>query len=422
MVMVENEAAGDHKGVKSPWKTPVIDAQKVADAHVMGTESWPDLGGTQQIPDKPSVVADESAGVPSIEQGAAGQQKPNGSGNTNASHRYPSAKHQKSGSKHNPNAGPRFLVPSPNYEPPMPPVFHAVAPQPHVNVPGYAYHPDPGPFPGVELQFVKSGSEAAKHVFGPPEQSINASRNMRHPQGDFNAYPANFSNRKPNMQETGGHFNPGWNHQRKFNPGEHNTVQQGIGPRPFVRPPFFGPAPWVVVGPNFPGAVYYVPVAPPGSVREPHPPPFVPCPMNPGTAMFPPEIVILRANIVKQIEYYFSDENLKNDRYLISLMDDFGWVSISKIADFKRVKRMSTNIQFILDALLVSSTIEVQGDKIRRYDEWSKWVPVNSKTTLSSDFLPTNDQLVENVTDSGGTGGVEEDNSRNTSEENVRFP
>lgn len=34
---------------------------------------------------------------------------------------------------------------------------------------------------------------------------------------------------------------------------------------------------------------------------------------------------------------FFSDENLQNDHYLISLMDDQGWVPISTIADFKRV-------------------------------------------------------------------------------------
>ena len=32
-----------------------------------------------------------------------------------------------------------------------------------------------------------------------------------------------------------------------------------------------------------------------------------------------------------------SDENLQNDQYLISRMDDQGWVPISIIADFKRV-------------------------------------------------------------------------------------
>ncbi|KAL4277943.1 hypothetical protein GQ457_03G044030 [Hibiscus cannabinus] len=422
MMMADNEAGGDRKEVKSPWKTPVIDAQKVADAPVMGTQSWPDLGGIQQTPDNPSVVADEPARAPPVEQGAAGQQKPSVSGNTNVSNRYPSARHQKLGSKRNPNAGPQFPVPSPYYQPPMQPVFLAMTPPPHVMVPGYAYQPVPGPFPGIDHQLAKSGSETTKHAFGPPVQGIDASRNMQSSRGDFNGYPANFSNRKPNMQETGGHFNPGWNHQRAFSPREPNTMPQGIGPRPFVRPPLFGPSPGFMAGPNFPGVVYYVPVPPPGSARGPHPPRFVPYPMNTGTAMFPPEIVTLRANIVKQIEYYFSDKNLQNDRYLISLMDDLGWVPISKIADFKRVKRMSEDIQFILDALMDSSSIEVQGDKIRRHDDWSKWVPANSETTLSSNALPTQDQLVENVTDSYGNSGVKEDNSRNTSEENIKFP
>ncbi|KAK8352654.1 hypothetical protein V6Z12_A05G108300 [Gossypium hirsutum] len=322
MVMAENEAGYDPKEVKSPWKTPMIDAQKVADAPVMGTKSWPDLGGTQQPHDNASLVADGSAPAPSVEQGAAGQQKPNGPRNTNASHKHSSARHQKSGSKRYPNAGPQFPVTLPYYQPPIPPpVFHPMVPPPqHMAVPGYGYQPVPGPFPGIDPQLVKSGSETTKNAFGPPVQ----------------------------------------------------------------------------------GAVYYMPVAPPGSIRGPHPPCFVPYPMNPGTAMFPPETVTLRANIVKQIEYYFSDANLRNDHYLISLMDDLGWVPIYKIADFKRVKRMSTDIQFILDALLVSSTIEVQGDKIRRRDEWSKWVPASSKTALSQKALPTQCQLVEDVTDSCG--------------------
>ncbi|TYG67852.1 hypothetical protein ES288_D05G108300v1 [Gossypium darwinii] len=420
MVMAENEAGYDPKEVKSPWKTPMIDAQKVADAPVMGTKSWPDLGGTQHPHDNASLVADGSAPAPSVEQGAAGQQKPNGPRNTNASHKHSSARHQKSGSKRYPNAGPQFPVTLPYYQPPIPPpVFHPMVPPPqHMAVPGYGYQPVPGPFPGIDPQLVKSGSETTKNAFGPPVQGIDASRNMQPPpRGDSNVYPANFSNRRPNMQETG-HLNPGWNHQRTFNPREPINMPQGMGPRPFARPPFFGPAPGFMVGPNFPGAIYYMPVAPPGSIRGLHPPRFVPYPMNPGTAMFPPETVTLRANIVKQIEYYFSDANLRNDHYLISLMDDLGWVPIYKIADFKRVKRMSTDIQFILDALLVSSTIEVQGDKIRRRDEWSKWVPASSKTTLSQKALPTQCQLVEDVTDSCGNGNVKEDNSRYT-EENV---
>ncbi|XWS53249.1 hypothetical protein CRYUN_Cryun11dG0141500 [Craigia yunnanensis] len=412
MVMAENEAGDDHKEVNSPWKTPVIDGEKAVDAPVMGTQSWPDLGGTQQTPDNPQVAADGSAPARSVEQVAAGQQKSNVSGNINVSHKNSSARHQKSGSKHNPNTGPRIPVPLHYYQPSMPPVFHAMVPPSHIVVPGYAYQPVPGLFPGIEPQLVKSGSETTMQTFGPPVQGIDASRNMQPPpRGDPNAYPANFSNRRPNMQEPGGHLNPGWNHQLAFNPREPIPTQHGIGPRPFARPPFFGPAPGFMAGPSFPG-----------SIRGPHPPRFVPYPINPGTAMFPPEAVTLRANIVKQIEYYFSDENLQNDHYLISLMDDQGWVPISTIADFKRVKRMSTDIQFILDALLSSSTVEVQGDKIRRHDSWSKWIPASPKTTLSSEAQAIQYQLVENVTNSCENGDVNEDNTRDTSEENDNFP
>ncbi|VFQ94065.1 unnamed protein product [Cuscuta campestris] len=85
-------------------------------------------------------------------------------------------------------------------------------------------------------------------------------------------------------------------------------------------------------------------------------------------------ILTLRASIMKQIEYYFSDENLQSDHYLLSLMDNHGWVPISIIAGFKRVKSMSTDIPFILDSLQASTTIEVQGDKVRRRDEWFKYV------------------------------------------------
>nr|KJB20257.1 hypothetical protein B456_003G140800 [Gossypium raimondii] len=429
MVMADNEAGDGHNEVKSPWKTPAIDGEKVGDAPVMGTQSWPDLGGNQQTPlnNNPQVAADVCAPAaphPSVEQRAAGQPKSNGSGNPNASYKHSSARHQKSDTKRNPNAGPRFPVPLPYYQPPVPAVFHPMVPPPHIAVPGpgYAYHPVPGPFPGIDPQLVKSGSETTMQAFGPPVQGVDASRNMQlPPRGDPNAYPANFPNRRPNVQEPGGHFNPGWNHQRAFNPREPIPMQPGVGPRSFARPPFFGPAPGFMIGPGYPGALCYVPIAPPGSIRGPHSPRFVPYPINPETTVLPPEMVTLRANIVKQIEYYFSDENLQNDHYLISLMDDQGWVPVSTIADFKRVKRMSTDIQFILDALQSSSTVEVQGDKIRRRDEWSKWIPVGSTTTLSSEAQATQYQPKENVTDSCGND-LNEDNSKDICEENFNIP
>ncbi|KAF7801270.1 la-related protein 1C-like [Senna tora] len=47
----------------------------------------------------------------------------------------------------------------------------------------------------------------------------------------------------------------------------------------------------------------------------------------------------LKNEIVKQIEYYFSNENLIKDSYLRSKMNHKGWVHIDVIAEFRRVKR-----------------------------------------------------------------------------------
>ncbi|URE12736.1 la domain containing protein [Musa troglodytarum] len=107
----------------------------------------------------------------------------------------------------------------------------------------------------------------------------------------------------------------------------------------------------------------------------------------------------LRTNIVRQIEYYFSDENLKTDLYLISLLDEQGWVPIYRIMDFNRVKKMTNNIPFILDAL-GSSLVEVQDDKIRRHRDWSKWVRVSTHSTVSPQPQPMESQSsvrVENI-------------------------
>ncbi|CAK7331941.1 unnamed protein product [Dovyalis caffra] len=391
-------------GPKSPWKTPVV-----ADAPVMGAaESWPALSDAQQqqrlkLTDSasksppPSVMVagggDTAAPPEASPRGSAGQQKSHGSGNTNASNKYSSSRHQKSGSKRNPNGAPPFPASFPYQQPPMPSVFPAMVPPPHFAVSGYAYQPGHPPFPPVETHLVKSGSETSPmQPFVPP---VNV---QPPPRGDPNAYAVNFPNRRPNVQESGGHLNQAWHHQRAFGPRDNIPVQQGMGPRPLVRPPFLVPPPGFIVGPAFPGQpICYFPIAPPGSLRGPHPPRFVPYPVNPEAPVLPQEILALRAGIVRQIEYYFSDENLQNDHYLISLMDDQGWVPVATIAEFKRLKKMTTDISLILDALQSSGSIEVQGDKIRKRDDWSKWILASSKQAVAPKAQTSEGQAGENA-------------------------
>uniref|UniRef100_A0A5B7AQ06 Putative la-related protein 1A n=1 Tax=Davidia involucrata TaxID=16924 RepID=A0A5B7AQ06_DAVIN len=429
MVMAENDDQKEVSGPKSPWKTPLVAVDgKPADPPVMGADSWPALSDAQRLKNsdaaaptttKPAAAVADGAAPSPPALGSAEQKKLRGLGNPSPLHKHLPLRQQKSGSKHNPNGAPPFPVPLPYHQPSIPPVFHTMIPAAHIPVPGYAYQPCPGPFPSVETQLVKSGCENPMQAFVPPVNGIDANRSVpAPPRGDPNAYAVNFSNRRHNVQETGGHFNPAWHKQRAFGPRDSIHVQQSIGPRALIRAPFFGPAPGFIGGPSFPGppgSMYYLPAAPPGSIRVPYPPCFVSHPLNSGTSMLPPEILPLRATIVKQIDYYFSDGNLQNDHYLLSLMDDQGWVPISKISDFKRVKKMSTDIPFILDALQSSSAVEVQGDKIRRRDEWSKWISPSAEHKLSSAAQTPQEQLMEKATVALKNNGFNNETSKGTS-------
>ncbi|KAL8104200.1 hypothetical protein AgCh_028435 [Apium graveolens] len=270
---------------------------------------------------------------------------------------------------------PPLSVPLPSLQQGATPLFQTAVPPSHVPMAGYAYQPLPGSFPSIEVPM-----QAFVHP---------AYGSMPPAWGETSAYVADFSIRRPNLHEPSSHLNPGWNNQQSYGSNKYILGQQGVGPRAFVRPPFIGPAPGFINGPIYPGApgpMYYLPAAQPGSIRMPQPPFFVAHPKSAASAVSPisPESDSLRSSITKQIEYYFSDENLQTDNYLLSLMDAQGWVPISKIADFKRVKRMSTDIQFILNALQNSSAVEVQNEKVRRRDEWSKWVPASAGKNVAT--------------------------------------
>ncbi|XP_004149652.1 LOW QUALITY PROTEIN: la-related protein 1A [Cucumis sativus] len=411
MVMVDTEVTDDNKdtnGRKSPWKTPAAVDAKDTDAPVMGADSWPALADAQRPKSIDATTSAKSSDSGEVSDGVAALQSPSSgaqggyaqkspaSRNSSYSHKNFQSHHQKPGSKRNPNGAPHVSVPLPYHQPPMPPLFPPILHPPHLAVPGYAYQPRP--VAGVEVHMIKPGNETSVQAFVPPVEPP--------PRGDPSGYVVGIHNRRPNMQESGVHWNHGWHHQRGFNPRDNMSMQHGAGPRPFIRPPFFSPAPGFMVGPSFPGhgPMYYVPVPPPDAIGRPQ---FIPHPINPRASMLPPDMLALRTNIIKQIEYYFSDENLKTDHYLISLMDDHGWVPISAIAEFKRVKKMSTDISFILDSLHSSANVEVQGDKVRKRDEWSKWVPVSadSKSTLNveTSSIPvdesTNSLVDENASD-----------------------
>ncbi|KAL3335820.1 hypothetical protein AABB24_031843 [Solanum stoloniferum] len=421
--MAENESTGDdQKEVieppKSPWKTPVTAPDDKASV-LLGdadSESWPALADAQQmikasdlssaakLPSLPPQQEIGGSGNVASEKVRGEQLKFHGSSSAKSSNKSSSAVQQRPGPRHNQNGVPSFPVPLAYHQSGFPPFYQSMVPMPHIPFPGYAYQPPRGSFSGAEGHMVRSDGDAASQAFVTP---INGG--FRPPsRGDPNDHDAKFYRGRPNTQERGSQFSSALSNQRPVGSKDDIQLQQSMGLRPFLRPPYFGPAPGYMDGANFPGhpgAIYFLPSPPP--VRVPYPPFFVPHPVSSGASTPPSPALALRESILKQIEYYFSDQNLLNDHYLLSLMDDQGWVPISIIADFKRVKKMSTDIAFIIDALQASSTVEVKGDKLRRRDEWSKWVSA-SADQKSSPSTPVehsvgkvikNDEVNENKED-----------------------
>ncbi|KAF8858120.1 hypothetical protein BDZ45DRAFT_407865 [Acephala macrosclerotiorum] len=84
--------------------------------------------------------------------------------------------------------------------------------------------------------------------------------------------------------------------------------------------------------------------------------------------------------VTMQLEYYFSIDNLCKDVYLRKHMDSQGFVFLSFIAGFKRIKALTTNFELLRYACQESEIIEViQGaedgkDRLRRAEGWEKWI------------------------------------------------
>ncbi|CAG8545893.1 9806_t:CDS:10 [Ambispora gerdemannii] len=109
------------------------------------------------------------------------------------------------------------------------------------------------------------------------------------------------------------------------------------------------------------------------------------------TAKMPPylyDIEILKYYILQQVEYYFSIENLCKDLFLRSNMDVYGFVDISLLANFNRVKLLTLDENLVREALLHSYVVEVSGDKARKREGWEMWIlPNQSQQNRNEDTL-----------------------------------
>lgn len=78
----------------------------------------------------------------------------------------------------------------------------------------------------------------------------------------------------------------------------------------------------------------------------------------------------------KQLEYYFSPENLVRDIFLRQNMDVDGYVPVIMVANFQAVYMIHQDYASLLDALRSSTVVELDllNEKIRVRDGWQKWL------------------------------------------------
>mmetsp|Transcript_58058 Transcript_58058/g.92219 ORF Transcript_58058/g.92219 Transcript_58058/m.92219 type:complete len:575 (+) Transcript_58058:134-1858(+) len=81
--------------------------------------------------------------------------------------------------------------------------------------------------------------------------------------------------------------------------------------------------------------------------------------------------------IQKQLEYYFSPQNMETDLFLRSSMDKEGWIDIAVILGFKRMKYLQATKELVVEAAFHSNVVEVDSktqDKIRMTELWKQYV------------------------------------------------
>lgn len=109
----------------------------------------------------------------------------------------------------------------------------------------------------------------------------------------------------------------------------------------------------------------------------------------------------LADKICAQMEFYFSDENIIKDAFLLKHVkrNKEGYVSLKLISSFKRVKHLSRDWRIVGAALARSKKLEVnpQGTKLRRVDPLPPFDQTAPSRTILAARLPIKKLTVEAV-------------------------
>ncbi|KAG0142646.1 hypothetical protein CROQUDRAFT_662289 [Cronartium quercuum f. sp. fusiforme G11] len=244
---------------------------------------------------------------------------------------------------------PPYVYPAPHtYSPTygFPPVVHDPHSPSLYNTPPYVSHPDsPGSNPTPTLT-----SPHLPMVYG----SAHTTPNGCYPSLSqaFPAHPSHLSHASPIAVDQAYHDPSvyyGLHHPYYPTPSQSSSASRSSS----IHSP---PLPDLPPKPSF--AVF-------GNYDRPAPMLAYPYPLDP-----------VQYYVLGQCEYYFSVENLVKDVFLRSHMEQEGWVKISTISSFNRIKSLSTDLEQIRDVMALSAFLEVDRERmmVRKKSDWADWL------------------------------------------------
>uniref|UniRef100_A0A5B6YVQ8 Putative la-related protein 1C-like n=1 Tax=Davidia involucrata TaxID=16924 RepID=A0A5B6YVQ8_DAVIN len=376
------------------WNKP-LNGEVEAGPVMGGAVTWPALSESTRPSPKPSSDSSKpiSDGSVSISQGPVISHSPQKQVNTNANpnftpnHTLPVRQRsmKRGGGSGGGSAQSNFTRPPPPPPPPLPPPFPLFDVPYGTLVPALPdLSPKEPPYKGNNWDTRPIGGFVPQPHAGNDQPSHrNSSRRSNfgpRPRGDGPYHNSNVGRRDQDRD---------WNGSRSSNVRDVHLQHQMAPPRGF-RPPPLGSTPFIPTQPvrSFGNPINFDMTSPYFYVPTPHPESFravqfvAPALQQP--MYFPVLDPHLPTLLISQIDYYFSDANLIKDDFLKSNMDDQGWVPITLIASFPRVQHLTNNIHLILDSLRASTVVEVQGDKVRRHNEWRKWISFSDRFPTDS--------------------------------------
>ncbi|KAI4325414.1 hypothetical protein MLD38_030817 [Melastoma candidum] len=373
VVVVGGGGAGvdGNSGKRHAWKKPAgevtVQVGEAGSGVVMGAESWPALSGSSR-PGKatisglgtPKGLVDGSQSAQVSAPSLISQKQADDSATPNSGYASPSRQSQKSTKRSGTSSSSNGIL---AMELPASP-----------GSPADSKANNPSPRDVNVRSGVSSNSHVGNELLQQHRNSFKSRNGGTYSHGDGH-HRQNFGSRRDQERS-----NQDWNH-RNANSSRDNHATHQRGPQRYGRSPPPPPPPLPAVAPF----MTPVPVRPYGAplpytdLQSPYyiypiqSPTFYQ-PIQPQLIYQPPPDNTVHSRILSQIDYYFSNENLVKDTFLRQNMDEQGWVPISLIARFNKISQLTDNVQIILDVLHHSNVVEVQGDKIRKRDDWRRWI------------------------------------------------